>query len=82
MDSAERKLIDLYSLLSQYERTGDSNTFDNIQSVRTEISELLHSTSGGNDNININIGGDDCPDECPPGPPGPPGPQGLSLIHI
>jgi hypothetical protein len=77
MDSAERKLIDLYNLLAQYQRSGDSNVLGNIQSVRAEISTMLNTVGGnGNDNINIVIGGDDCPDECPPGPPGPPGPQG------
>ena len=74
MDSAERKLIDLYNMLSEYERGGDKNLFNNIQVVRSEITELLN--NGGNDNININIGGDDCPDKCPPGPPGPQGPPG------
>jgi hypothetical protein len=74
MDSAERKLIDLYGMISEYERGGDKNLFNNIQTIRSEISELLN--NGGNDNININIDGDDCPEECPPGPPGPPGEQG------
>jgi hypothetical protein len=74
MDSAERKLIDLYNMLSEYERGGDKNLFNTIQTIRSEITELLN--NGGNDNINIVIGGDDCPDECPPGPPGPQGPQG------
>jgi len=73
MDSAERRLIDLYDLLSQYQRSKDPTLFDNINSVRTEISVLLNSRSGGNDNININIGDDDCDNPCPPGPPGPPG---------
>jgi hypothetical protein len=77
MDSAERRLIDLYNLLAQYQRSGDPNLFDNINSVRTEITEILDSRSGGNDNININIDADNCPHEpCPPGPPGPPGEQG------
>jgi hypothetical protein len=74
MDSAERKLIDLYNMLSDYERGGNNNLLSNIQAIRSEITELLN--NGGNDNININIDGDDCPDECPPGPPGPPGEQG------
>ena len=76
MDSAERKLIDLYNLLAQYQRGGDPNVLGNIQSVRSEITEILNSRAGGNDNINIVIGGDACPDECPPGPAGPPGPPG------
>ncbi len=76
MDSAERKLIDLYNLLAQYQRNGDTNLAGNIQAVRAEITELLNARVGGNDNINIVIDGDDCPDECPPGPPGPPGEQG------
>jgi hypothetical protein len=76
MDSAERKLIDLYNLLAQYQRNEDPNVLGNIQSVRTEITEILNSRSGGNDNININIDAD-CPDEpCPPGSPGPQGPPG------
>lgn len=78
MDSAERRLIDLYDLLSRYQRSKDPAIFDNIHSVRTEITEILNSRSGGgNDNININIGDDnDCDETCPPGPPGPQGPQG------
>ena len=77
MDSAERKLIDLYNLLAQYQRNEDPNVLGNIQSIRAEISTMLNATGGnGNDNINIVIDGDDCPDECTPGPPGPPGEQG------
>jgi len=77
MDSAERRLVDLYDLLSRYQRSKDPTLFDSIHSVRTEITEILNSRSGGNDNININIGADNCPDEpCPPGPPGPEGPPG------
>ena len=76
MDSAERKLIDLYNLLAQYQRNGDSNLLGSIQSLRAEISESLNLRGSGNDNINIVIGGDDCPNDCPPGPPGPPGEQG------
>jgi hypothetical protein len=75
MDSAERKLIDLYNLLAQYQRSEDPSLFGNIQSVRAEITQMLNARSSGNDNININIGGE-CPEECPPGPPGPPGEQG------
>ena len=76
MDSAERRLIDLYDLLSQYQRSKDPTIFDSIHSVRNEITEILNSRSGGNDNINFNIDAN-CPDEpCPPGPPGPPGDQG------
>jgi hypothetical protein len=76
MDSAERRLIDLYNLLAQYQRSNDPNLIGNIQSIRAEITEMLNARSNGNDNINIVIDGDECPDECPPGPPGPPGPQG------
>jgi hypothetical protein len=77
MDSAERKLIDLYNLLAQYQRSQDPNVLGNIQSVRAEITTMLNTVGGnGNDNINIVIDGDDCPDDCPPGPPGPPGEQG------
>jgi hypothetical protein len=76
MDSAERRLIDLYNLLAQYQRSEDPNLIANIQSVRAEITEMLNTRSTGNDNINIVIDGDDCPDECPPGPPGPQGPPG------
>jgi hypothetical protein len=77
MDSAERRLIDLYDLLSQYQRSKDPTIFDRINSVRTEITEILNSRSGGNDNININIDTDNCSDNpCPPGPPGPQGPEG------
>ena len=76
MDSAERKLIDLYNLLAQYQRTGDQSLVGNIQTVRAEISNMLNGPTDGNDNININIDGDNCPDECPPGPPGPQGPPG------
>ena len=76
MDSAERKLIDLYNLLAQYQRSGDQNLVGNIQTVRAEISQLLNGSTAGNDNININIDSDNCTDECPPGPQGPPGPPG------
>ena len=80
MDSAERRLIDLYDLLSQYQRSKDPTLFDSIHSVRNEITEILNTRSGGNDNININIDANHCPDEppppCPPGPPGPQGPEG------
>ena len=79
MDSAERRLIDLYNLLAQYQRNNDPNVLGNIQYVRAEISEILHTRSGGNDNININIDVDDCPDE--PSPPGPQGIQGTQGIQ-
>jgi hypothetical protein len=76
MDSAERKLIDLYNLLAQYQRSGDLTLAGNIQSVRAEITQILDRRGG----INIHIDDRDtinhCPDECPPGPPGPEGPQG------
>jgi hypothetical protein len=75
MDSAERKLIDLYDLLSQYQRSKDPTIFGNIQYVRAEIAEILHTREGGNDNININIDAD-CPDE-----PSPPGPQGIQGVQ-
>jgi hypothetical protein len=76
MDSVERRLIDLYNLLAQYQRNNDPDVLGNIQSIRTEITEILNTRGGGNDNINIVIDGDNCPDECPPGSQGPPGPQG------
>jgi hypothetical protein len=76
MDSAERRLIDLYNLLAQYQMSGDSNLLGSIQSLRAEISESLNIRSTGSDNINIVFDNDDCPDDCPPGPPGPPGPEG------
>jgi hypothetical protein len=82
MDSAERKLIDLYNLLAQYQRGGPPDILGNIQYVRAEIEEILHTRAGGNDNINIVIGGDDCPDEpCPPGPQGPQGVQGTQGLQ-
>ena len=76
MDSAERKLIDLYSLLNDYHRNNDPKLAENIQSIRTEISEIINARRGGNTNINVVVDGDDCNDECPPGPPGPPGEPG------
>jgi hypothetical protein len=77
MDSAERRLIDLYNLLAQYQRSEDPNVLGNIQSVRAEITQMLNIRGGtGNTNVNVVIDGDDCPDECPTGPPGPPGPPG------
>jgi hypothetical protein len=76
MDSAERKLIDLYNLLAQYQRSEDPNVLGNIQSVRAEISTLLNN-SGGGGNTNINIVDDrDIIKHCNEGPPGPPGPPG------
>jgi hypothetical protein len=72
MDAAERKLIDLYNLLSQYQRSEDPNVLGNIQSVRAEISEMLNN-GGGNTHINIV---DDRDTNCHEGPPGPPGPEG------
>ena len=81
MDSAERKLIDLYNLLSQYQRTGDQSLVGNIQTVRAEISNMLNGATDGNDNININIDGDNCPDECPPGPQGVQGIQGIQGVQ-
>jgi hypothetical protein len=73
MDSAERKLIDLYNLLAQYQRSEDPNVLGNIQSVRAEISEMLNNNGGGNTHINIV---DDRDTNCHEGPPGPPGPEG------
>ena len=81
MDSAERKLIDLYNLLSQYQRTGDQSLVGNIQTVRAEISNMLNGPTDGNDNININIDGDNCPDECLPGPQGVQGIQGIQGVQ-
>jgi hypothetical protein len=79
MDSAERKLIDLYNLLAQYQRSEDPNVLGNIQSVRAEISTMLNNGGGGG-NTNINIVDDrDTIKHCnegPPGPPGEPGPPG------
>jgi hypothetical protein len=72
MDSAERKLIDLYNLLAQYQRSGDSNLAGNIQSVRAEITEMLN-TRGS---VNIHIDDRDTIKHCNEGPPGPPGPPG------
>ncbi len=72
MDSAERKLIDLYNLLSQYQRSEDPNVLGNIQSIRSEISTMLN---GGGGNTHINIV-DDRDTNCHEGPPGPPGPEG------
>jgi hypothetical protein len=72
MDSAERKLIDLYNLLAQYQRNEDPNVLGNIQSVRAEISTMLNNGSG---NTHINIV-DDRDTNCHEGPPGPQGPQG------
>jgi hypothetical protein len=72
MDSAERKLIDLYNLLSQYQRSEDPNVLGNIQSVRAEISTMLNNGDG---NTHINIV-DDRDTNCHEGPPGPPGPEG------
>ena len=81
MDSAERKLIDLYNLLAQYQRTGDQSLVGNIQTVRAEISNMLNGPTDGNDNININIDGDNCPDECLPGPQGVQGIQGIQGVQ-
>jgi hypothetical protein len=82
MDSAERKLIELYNLIAQYQRSNDPNVLGNIQSVRAEISEMLNNGRGGNTHINIVDDRDTNCHEGPPGPqgpegpPGPPGPQG------
>jgi hypothetical protein len=80
MDSAERKLIDLYNLLSQYQRSNDPKLESMIQVTRAEITKLLHQPPSGDVNILIdNEDNDDeecCTDDCPPGPAGPPGPPG------
>jgi hypothetical protein len=81
MDSAERKLIDLYNLLAQYQRNEDPNVLGNIQSVRAEISTMLNNNGergGGNTHINIVDDRDTIKhfNEGPPGEPGPPGPEG------
>ena len=76
MDTAERKLIDLYNLLALHQREGDPDVLENIQTIRTEITKLLNHGGGGTNNINIVIDDDDCPEECPPGLPGPPGEPG------
>jgi hypothetical protein len=72
MDAAERKLIDLYNLLSQYQRSEDPNLQTAINSTRAEISAMLNN-GGGNTHINIV---DDRDTNCHEGPPGPPGPEG------
>jgi hypothetical protein len=76
MDTAERKLIDLYNLLAIHQRVEDPDVLENIQTIRTEITKLLNHSGGGTNNINIVIDDDDCPEECPPGLPGPPGEPG------
>lgn len=76
MDTAERKLIDLYNLLAIHQRVEDPDVLENIQTIRTEITKLLNHGGGGTNNINIVIDDDDCPEECPPGPPGSPGEPG------
>jgi hypothetical protein len=73
MDAAERKLIDLYNLLSQYQRSEDPNLQTAINSTRAEISAMLNNGGGGNTHINIV---DDRDTNCHEGPPGPPGPEG------
>jgi hypothetical protein len=75
MDSAERRLIDLYNLLAQYQRSEDPNVLGNIQSIRAEISEMLNGGGGGNTHINI-VDDRDTIKHCNEGPPGPPGPPG------
>jgi hypothetical protein len=75
MDSAERKLIDLYNLLAQYQRSQDPNVLGNIQSVRAEISTMLNISGGRGDTI-IKIDDRDTINHCNEGPPGPPGPPG------
>jgi hypothetical protein len=75
MDSAERKLIDLYNLLAQYQRSGDPNLEASINSTRDEITTMLNTRSKGGNTI-IKIDDRDTINHCNEGPPGPPGPEG------
>jgi hypothetical protein len=75
MDTAERKLVELYKLLSlarlqKNEGRSDEEIQTRILELQNDISNLLNST--GDDIVNINVD----PGECCPGPPGPEGPQG------
>jgi hypothetical protein len=76
MDSAERKLIDLHNLITQYQRTKDESLLSNIQVVRSEINEILNTRGSGDINVNIDDNDTLC-HEGPPGPPGPPGEPGV-----
>lgn len=69
MESLERRLIELRSLISQL------RSLEASYAVQALNYAEQFSTSGS-DIINVKqvIQGDNC--ECPPGPPGPPGPQG------
>jgi hypothetical protein len=75
MDSAERKLIDLYNLLAKYQRSGDPSLETSINSTRDEITTMLNTRSKGGNTI-IKIDDRDTINHCNEGPPGPPGPQG------
>ena len=76
MDSAERRLIDLYNLLAQYQRTNDPALEDSINSTRSEITAMLNDRSGGINKTIIKIDDRDTINHCNEGPPGPPGPPG------
>ena len=76
MDTAERKLIELYKLLSlariqRNENRSDDEIQNQIRHLQNEIADLLNNCAG-DDIVNIVVD----PEECCPGTPGPPGPQG------
>ena len=73
MDSAERKLIDLYNLLAQYQRNNDPALEGAINSTRSEITSMLNDRG---DKTIIKIDDRDTINHCNEGPPGPPGPPG------
>jgi hypothetical protein len=75
MDSAERKLIELYNLIAQYQRNGDPSLETSIHSTRAEINTMLNTRSKGGNTI-IKIDDRDTINHCKEGPPGPPGPPG------
>jgi hypothetical protein len=75
MDSAERKLIDLYNLLAKYQRSGDPSLEASINSTRDEITTMLNTRSKGGNTI-IKIDDRDTINHCDEGPPGPQGPEG------
>jgi hypothetical protein len=75
MDSAERKLIDLYNLLAKYQRSGDPSLETSINSTRDEITTMLNTRSKGGNTI-IKIDDRDTINHCNEGPQGPPGPEG------
>jgi hypothetical protein len=74
MDSAERRLIDLYNLLAQYQRTNDPTLESAINSTRSEITAMLNDRGSGKTVIKIDDR--DTVNHCNEGPPGPPGPPG------